>query len=82
MLVESYPSMNIKEVIAQVLDLTVDELPNNAAMGNIPGWDSIGHLNILSAVAEHCGVEVPFGEITELIDLPSIEKYFLAQART
>jgi len=71
--------MNIKEIVAHVLGLSVDELPDNAAMGTVPGWDSIGHLNILAAVAEHRGAEVPFSEITELIDLKSIEKYFLDQ---
>jgi len=73
--------MNIKEVVAHVLGLSADELSDNAAMGTVPGWDSIGHLNILATVAEHCGAEVPFGEITELIDLKSIEKYFLNQQR-
>ena len=71
--------MTIKEIIAQVLDIPVAELPDNASMGIVSGWDSIGHLNILAALSQHFVKEVPFDQITELTDVPSLKRFFGAE---
>lgn len=66
----------IKLVLAETLNLEASEISDDAAMGQLTGWDSLGHLNIMSALGERFDKEVPFEQITELGDLKSLVEYF------
>ena len=69
-------TQKIKEALAQALSLESSQIPDDATMGQLSGWDSIGHLTVMSHLGSHFGKEVPFDQITELIDIPSLEKFF------
>ena len=69
-------TQKIKNALAEALSTESSQIPDNAAMGLLSGWDSIGHLTVMSHLGAHFGKDVPFDQITELIDIPSLEKFF------
>lgn len=68
--------MTIRKIIAEALSLPLERITPQAAMEVLTEWDSIGHLNILAALEQHFGKEVPFDLITELTDVRSLQRYF------
>lgn len=75
-----YPSNNkaskMNDIKQQVIDtianaLGVDRgvLTDDLSIGDIPEWDSVGNMTIISAIEEKMGVEFP---IDDLFDLSSI----------
>lgn len=45
---------------------SVEMLPDD-----VPGWDSLGHLRLVTALQEQFGVEF---EVSEVMDMDSVEK--------
>lgn len=62
----------IKLVLAETFSLKPEEIPDDAAMGQLNGWDSLGHLNIMSELQRRYNREIPFEKITELGNLKSL----------
>ncbi len=44
------------------------------AMGATPGWDSIGHMNVVIEVEAEFGVSFPAYRLPELADVPAIAR--------
>lgn len=61
----------IKMIIAQILNLGVDKINDEASSSNTPEWDSLNHMNIIFAVEEQ--LEITF-EDDEIMELTSLEK--------
>ena len=61
----------IKIIIAQILNLGVDKINDEASSSNTPEWDSLNHMNIIFAVEEQ--LEITF-EDDEIMELTSLEK--------
>jgi acyl carrier protein len=68
--------MTIREIIAKTCAVPLDQILADSCMGQVPGWDSIGHLSILAELSHHFGKEVPFDMITELTDVKALEVFF------
>jgi acyl carrier protein len=69
-------TQKIKSALARALSIDETQIPDHATMGQFSGWDSIGHLTVMSQLGSEFGKEVPFDKITELIDIESLEKFF------
>jgi acyl carrier protein len=69
---------DIKSIIAETFNLNVEDVSDSAAMGSLRGWDSIGHLNLMQSLSEQCNKEVPFDQVTELVDLKALVHFFNA----
>lgn len=61
-----------RALIANTLDLPVDEVPTDAAIGGLRGWDSLGHVKIILAVEGALGRPLRAAEIAVLRALPDI----------
>lgn len=60
----------VKEIIARVLNVPLDAITDDLSSGDIPEWDSVGNLAIISTLEEELQVEFP---LEDLFDLTSVE---------
>jgi acyl carrier protein len=65
----------IKQIIAQVLNISVNDITDDASTQNIHNWDSLNHMNIIFAVEEQLGITF---EDDEIMNLTSLEKIVLS----
>ncbi len=60
----------VKEIIARVLNVDVDRVTCQLSSGDIPEWDSVGNLAIISTIEQELEVEFP---LEDLFDLTSVQ---------
>ncbi len=60
----------VKEIIARVLNVDVDRVTSQLSSGDIPEWDSVGNLAIISTIEQELEVEFP---LEDLFDLTSVQ---------
>ena len=60
----------VKEIIARVLNVDLSKITNTLSSGDIPEWDSVGNLAIISTIEQELDVEFP---LEDLFDLTSVE---------
>ena len=63
-------------LVAKILNIDPATLRADSQMGGVPGWDSIGHLNLMQALGDHFEKAVPFEQLTELGNLQAIADFF------
>ena len=59
----------VREIIAGIIELPVEQLDDNAEMEFVKGWDSIHHVMILAALEEHFDILFPDDDILDLISV-------------
>lgn len=64
--------LQLREVLASVLELDVGDITADASPDTLPAWDSLAHLNLILALEEEFGVTIPDAEAAELTSLPLI----------
>ena len=42
--------VKVKEIIASILDVSVSDISDDTAIGDIAKWDSLHHIQIISAI--------------------------------
>jgi acyl carrier protein len=62
----------IKEIIARVLNVDLDCITDDLSSGDIPEWDSVGNLAIISTLEQDLGVEFPLEDLFDLTSVRSI----------
>jgi len=62
----------VRAVIAGILQVPIEEITPEITFGDIPQWDSMGHMEVLLALEENFGVAVNAETISELVSLPLI----------
>ena len=60
----------VKEIISRVLNVPLDSVTNELSSGDIPEWDSVGNLAIISTIEQEMEVEFP---LEDLFDLTSVQ---------
>lgn len=65
----------IRKVIAEVLNVSLEEIVPGFSFGDIPQWDSMGHMEVMLALEEGFGVAVNADTIGELVSLPIIVEH-------
>ena len=65
----------IQTVLAAALNVDASEITAETQFGDLPQWDSMGHMEVLVALEKEFGVEVTADTITNLISVPSICQY-------
>jgi acyl carrier protein len=62
------------EAVASVFGLSNDEVTPESSQENIAEWDSVGHLNLILAVEDACGVQFSTAQIPELTSVAAIQR--------
>ncbi len=60
----------VKEIISRVLNVPLGKVTNDLSSGDIPEWDSVGNLAIISTIEQEMEVEFP---LEDLFDLTSVQ---------
>lgn len=59
-------------IVAEVCETTVDQVNDNATIGDFPQWDSVGQLTILSSVETEFDINFEPEEMMEIEDVKDI----------
>lgn len=62
----------VKQIIARVLNVGLDVITDDLSAGDIPEWDSVGNLAIISTIEEELGVEFPLEDLFDLTSVKSL----------
>lgn len=68
----------IKEVMADVFEVSPQDIPDDADTENVEQWDSLGHMQLMLALEAEFEVEIPTETMLELISLEEIEEFLRA----
>lgn len=62
----------VKEIIARVLNVEPGVITDNLSSGDIPEWDSVGNLAIISTIEQELNIEFPLEDLFDLTSVQSI----------
>ena len=62
----------VKEVIARVLNVDVGVVTDGLSSGDIPEWDSVGNLAVISTIEQELNIEFPLEDLFDLTSVRSI----------
>ena len=62
----------IIEIISRILEVDVDEIELDTAIGDLPEWDSIHHLQIIVELEKEFAVKYSQNELAELEDVSDL----------
>lgn len=66
---------SVQNTLAEALNVDASEITAETQFGDLPQWDSMGHMEVLVALEKEFGVEVTADTITNLISIPAICQY-------
>lgn len=64
----------LKKVILKQLNLDEFEMNDDTMAPEVPGWDSLSHVNIIVAVEEHFKVKFKSMEVLKLKNVGDLQK--------
>lgn len=62
----------VKQIIARVLNVDLDLITDDLSSGDIPQWDSVGNLAIISTIEQELNIEFPLEDLFGLTSVKSI----------
>ena len=65
-------SGRVRRTIVKTFRISDENDPAEFRMGSLPGWDSLGHMRLVSELEEEFGVTFPAYLLAELLDLDRI----------
>ena len=61
---------SVKELIANILGVSLEVVEDELAVGDIPEWDSLAHMRIIAALESDLGVVL---DIEQTLDIEDVE---------
>ena len=68
-------SNSVQLLLAESIQVPPDLVTPDLAFGDLPQWDSLGHMEVMMRLEEQFGVEINPDTIAELISIPEICAY-------
>ena len=65
----------VRALLADVFQVPQDDVTPQLAFGDLPQWDSLGHMDVMMNLEEQFGVEINTDTIAELVSVPAICEY-------
>lgn len=62
-------------LLAEAFQIPPAEISPDLAFGDLPQWDSMGHMELMLLLEEQFGVEINTETIAELVSVPAIIQY-------
>ena len=69
----------VQAVLADALQVPAEWVRPDLAFGDLPQWDSMGHMEVMMFLEEQFGVEINTETIAELVSIPAICAYIAGQ---
>ena len=67
-------TLELKNVILAALKLTDWEIVGDTLAHDVPGWDSLSHVDVILAVEEHFGVRFSSREVLALKNIGDLQR--------
>ena len=67
----------IHTALAEALQIPLDQVTPDLAFGDLPQWDSMGHMEVMMRLEEHFGIEINAETIAALTSLPAIREHLV-----
>lgn len=71
----------LQALIAEALQVKLSEIPEELAFGDIPQWDSMGHMSIIMLLEERFSIEVDADVIESLTSISAMLSYLLQKEK-
>jgi acyl carrier protein len=68
-------SERVQLLLAESIQVPPDMVTSDMAFGDLPQWDSLGHMEVMMRLEEQFGIEINPDTIAELISIPEICAY-------
>ncbi len=65
----------VQALLAEALQIPLQEVTPGLAFGDLPQWDSMGHMEVMMRLEEAFGVEINTENIAALTSIPAICAY-------
>lgn len=62
----------VRAMLASVFQVPLEEVPPTLAFGDLPQWDSMGHMEVVMRIEEEFGIPVDADGIAELTSVEAI----------
>ncbi len=62
-------------LLAEAFQVPQTEITPDLAFGDLPQWDSMGHMELMMILEEQFGIEISTETIAELVSVSSIIQY-------
>lgn len=66
-------SEQLKQVILDTLHLTEFDIQDHTTAREIPGWDSLHHINVILAIEQHYGVKFKSIEVLKCKNIGDLQ---------
>ena len=67
--------LNIDDLVAEVLKVPRERIADDLEYGAIEQWDSLGHVNLMLALEDACGVEIDEDLMVELTSIAALRAF-------
>lgn len=67
----------IQGLLAEALQAPPEDVTADLQFGDLPQWDSMGHMEVMMRLEEHFGIEINAETIAALTSVAAIHKYLL-----
>ncbi len=65
----------VRDIIVQVFELDVQNLPKELDIDNIANWDSLGHLNLIETLCKKFDIVIDQTQSVELLSEEAIVEF-------
>jgi len=65
----------LQALLATALQVPAEAVNESLSFGDLPQWDSMGHMEVMIALEAEFGVEINADTITALTSIPAISDY-------
>ena len=62
----------IIDIITRILEVDREEIEMDTAIGDLPEWDSLNHLRIITELEEEFGIKYSQSDLAELEDVSEL----------
>ena len=66
---------SIRAVIIEALQVPAEQVTADLAFGDLPQWDSMGHMEVMMSLESQFGVDITADTIANLTSIPAICSY-------
>jgi acyl carrier protein len=63
---------DVKALVANTLGVAIDQIQDELAVGDIPEWDSLAHMRIITALETDLGVVLDIEQTLDIEDVDDI----------
>ena len=63
----------LKKVVAEILGMATEEVVDNLSPVTNGNWDSLNHMNIITAVEKEFGIAMSMSDIQDIVDFLTLK---------